>query len=865
MSTMPRHRAEPQTTDREGENAQPDRVEGDFLAELLRFEELITNVSSKLMAATCDQVDQEIERALTEIRCFLRVDRCGLLQVWPDKQCFRITHASFAENISLLALDVDFSRELFPWCYRKLFERQEVVSVETLDDLPPEAVTDKKSCREWRIRSFLDIPIILDGTVVYAIVLNAVEQERMWPREFTPRLALLGEILVNALERRKKSLQTEERLQFEKFLSNLSAKFVNLPADQVNAEIQNAQQRLCEFLGLDRSTLWQPFVDDQGVMRLTHIYQPADAPPVLKDLEAQALFPWTIERVLNGEVVRLTNMADLPPEAAQDRESYRFYLTKSALVLPLRAAGTIIGAVSFATIREEQDWPDDLFRRLQLMAEVFANAVARKNADQELQESRARLRLAAESAGTGLWKLSVDTGLFWATDVARDLFGFAPGEDLTFDKILTYIHPEDRERVRRAVNQAVQSAQDLNIEYRVQRPDGVLRWLISRGRPYFDSEKRAESMLGVTSDITSRKLMEEQLEGRFREIESLKRQLQAENIALREEVRLLSPHEEIVGKSAAMHRILVKVEQVAPTNSTVLLTGETGTGKGLIAQAIHDFSKRKDCLLVKVNCASLPSALIENELFGREKGAYTGALARQIGRFELANKSTLFLDEVAELPLELQAKLLRVLESGEFERLGSSKTIRVDVRFIAASNRDIAAEVRRGAFRRDLYYRLNVFPIEVPPLRDRTDDIPLLVDVFVKEFSRKMGKTIETVPRKALDALKGYPWPGNIRELRNVIEHAVIVTSGPRLKLQVPEVSGIDSSSAGTLEEAEYLHIMGVLKATGWRIKGHLGAAELLGMKPSTLYAKMKRLGILTRTERGHLLSEGPNNDLKTK
>ncbi len=291
----------------------------------------------------------------------------------------------------------------------------------------------------------------------------------------------------------------------------------------------------------------------------------------------------------------------------------------------------------------------------------------------------------------------------------------------------------------------------------------------------------------------------------------------------------------------------------------VLITGETGTGKELIAEAIHNQSKRKDRLLVKVNCASLPSALMENELFGREKGAYTGALAKQIGRFELADHSTLFLDEITELPLDVQAKLLRVLQNGEFERLGSPRTIRVDVRLIAATNRDIVTEVQKGTFRKDLYYRLNVFPIEVPPLRERPEDIPLLVDAFVRELSAKMGKRIRIIPKKSMDALQRHQWPGNIRELRNVIEHGVIISSGNTLSLPLPQGLADASSKAVTLAEAEQQHILGVLKTTGWRIKGPRGAAAVLGIKPSNLYAKDEEAWHSYPPRKGHY------GDLKTE
>jgi transcriptional regulator with GAF, ATPase, and Fis domain len=293
-----------------------------------------------------------------------------------------------------------------------------------------------------------------------------------------------------------------------------------------------------------------------------------------------------------------------------------------------------------------------------------------------------------------------------------------------------------------------------------------------------------------------------------------------------------------------MRKVLGQVEQVARTDATVLLLGETGTGKELLARAIHRLSARKDRPLVTVNCASLPPTLIESELFGREKGAYTGALTRMAGRFELADRSTLFLDEIGELPLELQSKLLRFLEEGSFERLGSSKPIHVDVRIVAATNRDIGQEVKDGKFRRDLFYRLNVFPIVIPPLRERREDIPLLVRAVVKEFQKKMGKEIESIPKKTMEALRTYSWPGNVRELRNLIEHAMILSKGKILNIQVPKPASSETYSAGTLEDMERMHVMAVLEKTGWRISGQGGAAELLGLKRTTLYSKIKKLGI---------------------
>lgn len=348
----------------------------------------------------------------------------------------------------------------------------------------------------------------------------------------------------------------------------------------------------------------------------------------------------------------------------------------------------------------------------------------------------------------------------------------------------------------------------------------------------------------VLTNAIYKKMADETIKNSLQEIKKLNTKLEHEAEYLRREVHAANIHKEIVGQGESIKKVLYMVAQVASTSSTVLVCGETGTGKELIAQAIHEDSPRRGKLMVKVNCASLPSALIESELFGREKGAYTGALTRQMGRFELADGSTLFLDEISELPMELQAKLLRVLQEGEFERLGSPKTIKVDVRVIAATNRDLFKEVKKGRFREDLYYRLNVFPLVVPPLRERQEDIPVLVWEFVRVFNEKMGKRIQRIPKGKMAMLQAHSWPGNIRELRNVIEYAAIVSSGDELNIKLPNHSHNDSNHSVTLEEMESSHILSILRKTGWRIKGEDGAAQILGINPATLYSRMKKLGI---------------------
>ena len=336
------------------------------------------------------------------------------------------------------------------------------------------------------------------------------------------------------------------------------------------------------------------------------------------------------------------------------------------------------------------------------------------------------------------------------------------------------------------------------------------------------------------------------------EVHRLKEQLDRENFYLKDEIKLNHNFEELIGRSASLKRVLHNVEQVASTDATVLLLGETGTGKELLARAIHSLSPRSDRALVKVNCATLPATLIESELFGHEKGAFTGATARKIGRFELADGGTLFLDEIAELPLELQPKLLRVLQEGEFERLGGTRTVTADVRLIAATNRDLERLVAAEEFREDLYYRLNVFPVTSPPLRERPDDIPLLARSLVERYAKKFGKSVERIPATVMASLQAYEWPGNVRELENVIERALILMPESALDLQavsLPQsVRVSDSVAPWNLESVEREHILRTLEVTHWQIGGAAGAAKRLGLKPSTLRDRMHRLGLRRRS-----------------
>ena len=370
------------------------------------------------------------------------------------------------------------------------------------------------------------------------------------------------------------------------------------------------------------------------------------------------------------------------------------------------------------------------------------------------------------------------------------------------------------------------------VSYRVKRdwPDDLIQ--------------RLRLLWEVFANALERKRADQKIQTALAEIKKLKDRLEAENIYLRDQINIEHQYDEIIGKSDAVRKVLLQVEQVSATDSTVLILGETGTGKELIARAIHNLSPRKGRAMIKVNCAALPAALIESELFGHEKGAYTGAVSGQIGRFEAANGSTLFLDEIGELPLELQSKLLRVLQEGQFERLGSSRTVDVDVRVIAATNRNLHLAVREGRFREDLYYRLNVFPVFVPPLRERQEDIPLLVWAMVEEFGKIFGKKIERIPKKNMEAMVRYSWPGNVRELRNLVERAMILSSGSIVIVDVPDASMTTAATSMSMEDVERNHITSVMEKVGWRVRGKNGAAEILGLKPTTLDSRIIKLGI---------------------
>src|SRR5437867_3624229 len=512
---------------------------------------------------------------------------------------------------------------------------------------------------------------------------------------------------------------------------------------------------------------------------------------------------------------------------------------KSGCCVPLKSHNRLLGTLNIASLHPgafSQDDVDLLSQVANQIAIAVENALSYRQITElkdKLTREEAYLTQAQRLTGVGSWAWDPSESHNYYSREVYNIFGLDPAKgNPTLADFQRIYHPEDREFVEEAEKKLVSEGQGYDIKYRIIRPDGKLRFVREVGTPVRENGV-VTGFVGACMDVT--------------EQEQMTQELRREKLYLEDEIRTAYNFEEIIGESAALKRILKQVETVAPTDSTALIQGETGTGKELIARAIHNLSKRRERTFVKMNCAAIPTGLLESELFGHERGAFTGAIAQKVGRFELAHGGTLFLDEVGDVPLELQSKLLRVLQEQEFERLGSNRTIRVDVRLVAATNQDLAQMVTDKLFRSDLYYRLNVFPITAPPLRERPEDIPLLVRYFAQKYARLMNKQIETIPAGAMTALAKYHWPGNIRELENLIERSVILSQGPDLhaplgELKVPATPA--HNGVATLEAAEREHIQRVLRETNWVIGGPSGAATRLGMKRTTLQSKIRKLGI---------------------
>ncbi|MBC2735907.1 MAG: sigma 54-interacting transcriptional regulator [Desulfobacteraceae bacterium] len=659
---------------------------------------------------------------------------------------------------------------------------------------------------------------------------------------------LIAVLLRQQTLRRRAQTDLKQRLHFEKMLSTLSAHFVNLPPDRVESQIAHALKMVAEFLEVDRATIFYLSEVDRKLRSvLSYTNTETGVPAASSQIEFDQ-FPWMIQKIIDGEMIILADADHLPAGAEAEKNYFQSHGHRSVVVIPLKAGQSTLGMLSLAMLRSRREWPAALIRQLEMVADVFANALMRQKHEESLMQAEKKYRTVADFTYDWEFWVKVDNTMEYVSPSCERVSGYTVQEfkdDPSLFKAI--IVPEDRDLWDRHYRDSQRAPKPSTIQFRILRRDGQIRWIEHSCQPVTDDEGNVVGFRASNRDVTFRKLAEIDLRNAYKEISELKAQLEAETAYLQDEIKLELNYGSIIGNSDALKYALFKVEQVTMSDSAVLITGETGTGKELIARAVHNASRYKNRPLVKVDCAALPANLIESELFGYEKGAFSGADARRIGRFELANGTSLFLDEIGELPLELQSKLLRVLQDGEFERLGSNKTIRVKVRIIAATNRPIEAEVRAGRFREDLWYRLNVFPITVPPLRDRVDDILPLAKFFMEKMSRRMGKSLKDIPMSVVKSLQAYPWPGNVRELEHVIERGVINSSGTKLRLMddlSAPVNKDQPKNFKTLVDNERDHILSILAETQWRVDGPKGAAVILDMHPSTLRSRISKLGI---------------------
>ena len=639
----------------------------------------------------------------------------------------------------------------------------------------------------------------------------------------------------------------EDLLRMEGMIAEISARIAETPPDQLDQEIQFSLGTLCRLMGIVRGALLE-ITEDYAVVQVAYAWFARDVAPVSSAINLAELYPWSYRKVvIEGNILAINSMALLPETAAIDRQSYAQLQTKSSLTIPLYSSDRVKYIIVAHALDEEIYWQEEFILRFGLVGNIFVSALRQRQISWQLETSKKHVDMVVNSAEIGLWEFNHVSGNVWLNHKALALFGSTPSDAQHFESLLNRIHADDRKLLREEIDKSVHAKSQMCIEIRVTDATGGIRWLLLQGHYQRGTHSTLPRFVGVAQDCTTQKLLQQKLELQNIENERLRKQLELENAYLRKEVNK-QPQDETpaLGVSVSMREIMLKIKQVAATASTVLIQGETGTGKELIAQTIHKLSDRRMRQMVTVNCAALPVALVESELFGRERGAFTGAVSKQIGRFELADNSTLFLDEIAEMPFETQAKLLRVLQEGTFERLGSPQSVKVNVRIIAATNKILHEEVDKNTFRRDLFYRLNIFPLSLPPLRERKDDIPQLVWKFINDLSEQMGKRISRVAKRDMDMLCAYSWPGNIRELRNVIEHALIISKGDALELSMRHLPSekTRNGTSQTLIEVEREYIKSILALTKGRIKGPGGAAERLGLNPATLYSRMRKLNI---------------------
>jgi len=642
--------------------------------------------------------------------------------------------------------------------------------------------------------------------------------------------------------RKDKMKDLNKNRAFESMLGELSSELVNLTFESIDAAIESSLKKMVEFFDADRCHLGELLADEAKVVVPYFYSRPGISLPQTTSV-GDGYLPFVYTQIRENKVLAFSKTSELPDEASKDRTVIDSMGIKSSLIIPLKIDDEVRFALSLGTVVKQKLWSEETIRKTQIIANILAHVLQRKSILQKISIEKEWSEAILEGMPQLTYVMNIEGRLVRWNKNYQDLTGYS-AEELPNKTPRDFLSDEHNKKVMEELQKIMEDGLERSVEYDIITKSGKII------PSYYGSGKLVKIggesyFVGQTVDISEIKQAQEKITAQLEEISALKDQLEAENLYLRNELMSAGSFGEIVGESDTLKHVQYRVEQVAPMDTAVLLEGETGTGKELFARAIHQRSDRSNKPMITVNCASLPATLIESELFGHEKGAFTGAIQKQIGRFELANGGTLFLDEVGEIPIELQSKLLRVLQEGTFERIGSPKTIKVDVRVIAATNKNLEQEISGGRFRMDLFYRLNVFPITVIPLRQRVSDIPILVEHFVKRFNKTMGKSITRIPKKVIEHLKAYAWPGNVRELENIIERAMIVSNSSVLTvepLQMPDYARKEKFQP--LAELERDYIIKVLDRTLWRINGSNGAAQILDMHPETLRSRIKKLGL---------------------
>jgi PAS domain S-box-containing protein len=821
----------------------------EVLQERLRLTELVADISRRLIELPPAEIGKGIDDGLRRLGELYGFRRVNVYEISDDGTTSSITHRYLAPGVeATVPLNVERPAERYGYVLSRLVGDEAIVLAR--DTLPPEAAAEREDLILSGTAHAVAFPLRVGGTLLGSVT---VEMDQPAEARMLETLGVIRKLLTTAVDRKRAERTLEERLRFEEALSEISAKLVGRLGDSFDRTIIDAFGAVGRALEFDRVAVFD-LTQDGRFFALANEWC---APGIERFARSTTGLPidefgWPLTELRRGRPI-IFGPNEIPADALACRSVVQRDGTKLMAFVPLVVSGEILGCIGFHRLRSGRRLSEHQFQRLKLVGEIVADAMGRRSAEALLRRSEARFAKVIASALDGV-ALVDETGvvLEWAPQAER-LLGYPRSEMLgsPLSNVLLLegapgLHPDGpNDLLERA-----QSAPGGRLELLGKTRDG--RSIpIELSISLLESTEAAGYAIFIR-DITDRKRAEQVRQQAFEEIARLKVQIERERDYLREEIRTEHQLGEFVGQSEPVRALVELVDQVASTSATVLIRGESGVGKELVARAIHARSRRADGPLVKVNCASIPKELFESEFFGHVRGAFTGAHRDRIGRFELANRGTLFLDEVGEIPLALQSKLLRVLQESEFERVGDDRTRRVDVRVIAATNRDLEAEAGQGTFRKDLYYRLSVFPIDVPALRHRREDIQALAEHFLEIHARALGRKGLVLDEEHRRLLEAYDWPGNVRELAHVIERAVILSPRPPLRLDLalkPSSAPQPAAEARLMTDAELrslerANLVSVLERCGWQVSGRGGAAELLGVNASTLRDRMRAFDV---------------------